>query len=694
MTFQGILRGVIYSFGASLLIFSSAHAQQWDWVKRFSGDSSGTAVAVDNDGNAFVAGVFAGTNTFGEKEFVSAGGNDVFLLKLDSDGNVLWSLTTGGAINDAIHGLALGSNGSLFLLGDFTLSAALLPESYPDRTKDLDRVCLARIDEGKFTWVDTNIYPTSLTIVPDGTLRVAGYWNGMVGAHFTENGDLLELQRVPANQMAGAKIVADIDGEIYGARTFFSQRFELGTNQITQNYYSAQITAGLSHEGVRWYWSASLGYESRAMDIAPAMFGGALSIGYVDIRLPRRDGFIVKHSRDGTQQWRRDIGYGCTKHFWTPTALTTAPDGTILVAGGANPCPISPTYPGHIWLIAFDQNGNQIREEAFGMDDSEIAPSPQLQIAADSEGAVLMIGKARFLSYGTNASAGGGPAFILRRSTLEPVLRREISGGSITLSWPRAAYPFALQQKDAVGTDWSFVTNIPVRTGARWFVTLPTDMAGADFRLFRTNEVPIRYPARVQWWPIGGSYLDRANAFALHRNASTIAQSFSVGVRADGPGTVVTVEVLDLQNGEPLAVPQSFAVSPYTPQNSRRISCYCIAIRTVTLSFPAGQHELALRVSDGVDVYTNHVQFAVISFETALQELRARFEALSQLEGGKRVNKLFEQALRAEDRARKKLALQLWTHFQRRLGRVRSITDDERTQLSVAASQLQALAGN
>src|SRR5215213_3699198 len=159
MTFQGKLRGAIYSIGALLLFLSFAQAQQWDWVKRFSGDSSGTAVAVDNDGNAYVAGVFAGTNTFGEKEFVSAGGNDVFLLKLDSDGNVLWSLTTGGAINDAIFRLALGSNGSLFLIGDFTLTPALLPESYPDRTKDSDHVYLARMDEGKFTWVETNIYP-------------------------------------------------------------------------------------------------------------------------------------------------------------------------------------------------------------------------------------------------------------------------------------------------------------------------------------------------------------------------------------------------------------------------------------------------------------------------------------------------------------------------------------------------------
>jgi hypothetical protein len=54
------------------------------WSKRFGGASSDQAlgVAVEGNGSVAVTGVFSGTVDFGGGPLTSAGGSDIFLLRL------------------------------------------------------------------------------------------------------------------------------------------------------------------------------------------------------------------------------------------------------------------------------------------------------------------------------------------------------------------------------------------------------------------------------------------------------------------------------------------------------------------------------------------------------------------------------------------------------------------------------------
>src|SRR5687767_10698270 len=144
-------RGIFCLLCALLFASTFSQAQQWDWVQRFSGDSTGTAIGVDGNQNVYVAGTFSGTNYLGTNQFVSAGSNDVFLLKLNPDGEVAWSISVGGPLNDSVFRMTVTADGAVFLIGDFTI-AALLPESLPSRVHDVDHVFIARVDDGKFTW--------------------------------------------------------------------------------------------------------------------------------------------------------------------------------------------------------------------------------------------------------------------------------------------------------------------------------------------------------------------------------------------------------------------------------------------------------------------------------------------------------------------------------------------------------------
>jgi hypothetical protein len=86
-------------------------------------DSSATyakAVAVDGAGAVYLTGFFTGTtslNPAGGGNLTSAGGNDAFALKLDTNGVYQWGLQAGGAGDDRGIGIAVDSYGDVDLTG-------------------------------------------------------------------------------------------------------------------------------------------------------------------------------------------------------------------------------------------------------------------------------------------------------------------------------------------------------------------------------------------------------------------------------------------------------------------------------------------------------------------------------------------------------------------------------------------------
>jgi len=81
------------------------------WNKTFggSGDEEGYGVVIDSTNNIYVTGV---TSSYG------AGSSDVWILKLDSNGNLIWNKTFGGSNDDGGYGIALLSDNNLTISGD------------------------------------------------------------------------------------------------------------------------------------------------------------------------------------------------------------------------------------------------------------------------------------------------------------------------------------------------------------------------------------------------------------------------------------------------------------------------------------------------------------------------------------------------------------------------------------------------
>lgn len=95
------------------------------WLKgaNGSGGDRGLGIAVDASGNVFVGGAFnSGSVNFGTGGLTNAGTNtsDIFLVKYNSSGVAQWAQSAGGSANDLANGVAVDSIGNAYITGYFS----------------------------------------------------------------------------------------------------------------------------------------------------------------------------------------------------------------------------------------------------------------------------------------------------------------------------------------------------------------------------------------------------------------------------------------------------------------------------------------------------------------------------------------------------------------------------------------------
>lgn len=107
-----------------------------EWVRTFGAVSAisgvyGSRTLVDLQGNVFVIGEFSNTADFDPSlnvfNLVSNGDKDIYIQKLDSNGNFLWAKHVGGIGSETIADAALDSLGNLILVGNFSNSVDFNP---------------------------------------------------------------------------------------------------------------------------------------------------------------------------------------------------------------------------------------------------------------------------------------------------------------------------------------------------------------------------------------------------------------------------------------------------------------------------------------------------------------------------------------------------------------------------------------
>jgi len=157
-----------------------------DWVKQGGGTSEdyGTAIAVDNLGNAVVTGIYKGAMTVKSTKYVSKGDKDIFIIKYNPDGEIVWSATGGGNMTDESTAIATNKNNDIYVCGDFEGSVEFSKKLIVSAGKK--DVFLAKYNkDGVISWLKRegsasgDDHASAMALDNSGNIFLTGYFSGL-----------------------------------------------------------------------------------------------------------------------------------------------------------------------------------------------------------------------------------------------------------------------------------------------------------------------------------------------------------------------------------------------------------------------------------------------------------------------------------------------------------------------------------
>jgi len=188
-------------------IFISKLDQDGNFIfaKSFGGTGAdqGYYLSLDDNGNIYTTGWFNTTVDFDPgtevHNLTSNGGFDIFISKLDQDGNFIFTKSFGGTGADQGYSLSLDDNGNIYTTGGFSTTVDFDPsaEVYNLTSNGTQDVFISKLDkDGNFIFAKgfggtgTDV-GNSLSLDDNGNIYTTGYFNNT--ADFNPNSGTYEL---------------------------------------------------------------------------------------------------------------------------------------------------------------------------------------------------------------------------------------------------------------------------------------------------------------------------------------------------------------------------------------------------------------------------------------------------------------------------------------------------------------------
>jgi hypothetical protein len=253
-------RNLLFSFLLLTSLFSpSLFAQQFDWAAHGAGPGSEGAfgVAVDDNGNGFITGFYVGPLEIGDTVLTSRGRRDIFIAKYDASGSFQWARTLGGLRDDIAFSMAVDGAGNAYLTGTYEDSIQVGNTTYI--SAGFEDLIVVKLDgNGVFQWTFSAGGPDAdrglgIDVDAAGNAWVTGFFVGstQIGdTSFTAFGgfadqDIISLKLDAAGNFEqalhlggtandlGKDIIIDGSGNMYCTGSF------RGTAQIGDSSFSA-----------------------------------------------------------------------------------------------------------------------------------------------------------------------------------------------------------------------------------------------------------------------------------------------------------------------------------------------------------------------------------------------------------------------------------------------------------------------
>lgn len=161
------------------------------WVNDFGDNvntSSGSGVAIDETGNIYATGSFGGTVDFDLgvdiDNHTSNGLGDIYVVKMDGDGNWIWATSNGGTQNDSGIKIDTDELGNVYTAGYFNLDVDFDPgvETFNlTSVGGIDFFAQKLSDAGEFEWAvamggSETDFANNVYVTGDNEVHVVGYF--------------------------------------------------------------------------------------------------------------------------------------------------------------------------------------------------------------------------------------------------------------------------------------------------------------------------------------------------------------------------------------------------------------------------------------------------------------------------------------------------------------------------------------
>ncbi|MBU1821313.1 MAG: SBBP repeat-containing protein [Bacteroidetes bacterium] len=214
---------------------------QWAHRAGGTGVDQGESIALDRDGNVFVTGSFQETASFGSATLTATNGSDMFIVKYNTNGEVLWVKKVDGSSHASGKGIATDGSGNVYVTGEFKSAVSLDGESLGSGG-DSD-VLLAKLNkDGALQWIRSaggveGDFSSGIAADESGNVSITGIFRSnatFAGVTLTNNGvyDIFVAHYSTSGTLQWAKgfggrqhdLAGDIttgkDGSVYVAGSF------------------------------------------------------------------------------------------------------------------------------------------------------------------------------------------------------------------------------------------------------------------------------------------------------------------------------------------------------------------------------------------------------------------------------------------------------------------------------------------
>ncbi|MCK5370515.1 MAG: hypothetical protein KAQ62_18260 [Cyclobacteriaceae bacterium] len=306
--------------------------------------STGNDVIMTSDGSYLITGSNQSTSANGSR--------DVYLLKVDNKGAVLWEKTFGGVGIDYGAALLELPDGGYLIGGSSSSFGDGNDDYYLIKTDSL----------GITVWEKTydagsRDHCASICLTSDGGYLLIGTTSANIYIIKVDSGGGIVWDRTFLD-MSGASIIETADNNFMIAGT----KYTIVNNEFERDAMIMKINSN----GIP-VWTKTFGIEqSRAKSIFPTSTGGYIAAGYTQVSSSNiRDMYLINIDSNGDTIWIRNYGGDSID---SSDSVTQTSDGGFILTGSTDSFGAGNF---DLYLVKVDQGGSFQWQKTFGGTNSD-----------------------------------------------------------------------------------------------------------------------------------------------------------------------------------------------------------------------------------------------------------------------------------------------------------------------------------